>query len=107
MDIDPPTTHSHRSDVAEMFRPPVNRAMRVLDRSFFKKTVPVSAATIFNHKNISRVRNELIKSEDALVLPRLQPIIDFKKGDTVMKALLLREGIKHNGMRSGFPEYVA
>ncbi|KAL3453620.1 hypothetical protein BJX65DRAFT_292635 [Aspergillus insuetus] len=86
----------NKDDVPEMFRPPVNRAMRVLDRSFFKKTVPVSAATIFNHKNISKVRNELIKSEDALVLPRLQPIRDFKKDDTVMKALLLRKGIKHN-----------
>jgi hypothetical protein len=81
--------------------------MRVLDRSFFKKTIPVSAATIFNPKNISKVRNELIKSEDALVLPRLQPIRDFKKDDIVMKALLLREGIKHNGMRSGSSGYVA
>ncbi|KAL2814958.1 hypothetical protein BJX63DRAFT_420566 [Aspergillus granulosus] len=104
MDIDPPTTTLRRSDVPEMFRPPVNRAMQVLDRSFFKKTFPISAATIFKPKDISKVRNELVKSGDALVLPRLQPIKDIKKDNTAIKALLLREGIKHNDASTWSPK---
>ena len=32
---------------SDMFAPPVNRAMKVLDRAFFKRTVPTSAARIF------------------------------------------------------------
>ncbi|KAL2854882.1 hypothetical protein BJY01DRAFT_231824 [Aspergillus pseudoustus] len=93
-----------KHDVPEMFRPPVNRAMRVLDRFFFKKTFPLSAATIFKNKDITKVRNELLKSEDALVLPRLQPIKEIKKDDTVLKALLLREGIKHNDASTWSPK---
>lgn len=57
-----------------MFRPPVNRAMRVLDRSFFRKTIPLSAATVFDNSNIARVRVALTKSQDALNGPRLEVI---------------------------------
>jgi tRNA (guanine37-N1)-methyltransferase len=106
-----------------MFRPPVNRAMRVLDRSFFCKTVPLSAATVFDSSNISRVRGALSKSRDLLQLPRLDPIrpalgedrrVDASEksslgstgklqDDTVSrKCLLLREEIKHDGMGSSY-----
>ncbi|KAL3455266.1 hypothetical protein BJX64DRAFT_282198 [Aspergillus heterothallicus] len=104
MDIDSSATTPRRSDIPEMFRPPVNRAMRVLDRSFFKKTFPISAATIFKNKDISRVRNELLKSEDALILPRLQPIRELKKDNTTLKALLLQEGIKHHDASTWSPK---
>lgn len=81
-----------------MFRPPVNRAMRVLDRSFFRKTVPISAATIFQNSDISKTRQELVKSKDLLAIPRLNSIQEFKEADgLVRKGLLLREDIKHDG----------
>lgn len=50
----------------DMFAPPVNRAMKVLDRSFFQKTVPISAARVFNPRDISRCRKELESSKDML-----------------------------------------
>ena len=54
-----------------VFRPPVNRAMRVLDRSFFYKRVPISAARVFENKKISKVRADLIRSKDVLKLDRI------------------------------------
>lgn len=98
MEIDSEPTQPLRSDLPAMFRPPVNRAMRVLDRSFFKKTVPISAAAIFKTSDISNVRKELTKSRDMLVLPRLGSIREIKVNDLVHKCLLLREDIKHDGM---------
>ena len=81
-----------------MFRPPVNRAMRVLDRSFFRKTIPLSAATVFKNSDISKARNELAKSRDLLTVPRLNSIQEIKENnDLVRKCLLLREDIKHDG----------
>ncbi|KAJ5475579.1 tRNA (guanine(37)-N1)-methyltransferase [Penicillium diatomitis] len=78
-----------------MFRPPVNRAMKSLDRSFFRKTVPLAAAKIFEKSQISNVRQALGKSHDLLVLPRLNVIRELKDQDgAVRKGLLLREDIK-------------
>ena len=98
MEIDSEPTQPLRSDLPAMFRPPVNRAMRVLDRSFFKKTVPISAAAIFKTSDIANVRKELTKSRDMLVLPRLGSIREIKINDLVHKCLLLREDIKHDGI---------
>lgn len=83
-----------------MFRPPVNRAMRVLDRSFFQKTFPISAARVANNKDISLVRKALEKSKDVLAAPRLQsvqldPLPELAaKG---RKCVLLRPDIKPDG----------
>lgn len=103
---------SVESDLPAMFRPPVNRAMRVLDRSFFRKTVPLSAATVFENTNISRIRTELMKSRDLLAVPRQTPVRDvqektvqafkkpgeaIEKSDLLKKCLLLREEIKYDG----------
>lgn len=99
--MDPTTDQSNpaRSRLPEMFRPPVNRAMRVLDRSFFRKTVPLSAATVFKNSEISKTRQELAKSNDLLVIPKLNAIREVKESDNlVRKCLLLREDIKHNGV---------
>ncbi|RDW86662.1 tRNA (guanine) methyltransferase [Aspergillus mulundensis] len=89
--------------LSEMYRPPVNRAMRVLDRSFFKKTVPLSAATIFKNSDISMVRSSLQKSKDILNLPRLSTIQDVKKDDVVKKCLLLKEEIKYDDTATWSP----
>lgn len=109
------STNSDRDMLPPIFRPPVNRAMRVLDRSFFRKTIPLSAATVFENSNISRVRSELAKSHDLLTLPRLniirpapasapagQPAEGKKSSDSTRKCLILREGIKHDGWCSAW-----
>ncbi|KAI1978884.1 tRNA(m(1)G37)methyltransferase [Ophidiomyces ophidiicola] len=92
----PPDSFSYF--ISEMFRPPINRAMRVLDRSFFKKTVPLSAATVLENKNISGIKNLLVKSNDVLTLPRILPIRKPQtiksEADEGRKCLLLREDIK-------------
>lgn len=101
-DIPTDTALSSSDSLSDMFRPPVNRAMRVLDRSFFRKTVPLSAATVLENKNISRVKNELMKSKDMLDMPRIIPVQKLQtinnEGDEKRKCLLLREGIKADGM---------
>lgn len=84
----------------EMFAPPVNRAMRVLDRSFFQKVVPTSAARIFNTKDISRCRKELEKSRDALLLHRIQtvrPDPSEERASKGGKCILLRPDLSRNG----------
>jgi tRNA (guanine37-N1)-methyltransferase len=89
--------------------------MRVLDRSFFKKSVPVSAATVLENKNIMSVRKTLTASKDVLGLPRYDvcqvPMADTvvvgKEGQTLemnkldlrkKKCLVLRSDIKYDGI---------
>ncbi|KAF2773344.1 hypothetical protein EJ03DRAFT_129601 [Teratosphaeria nubilosa] len=55
----------------EMFRPPIHRGMRVLDRSNFSKILPLTAARVFDNKDISRIRSQLEKSKDVLQQDRL------------------------------------
>ncbi|KAF2723097.1 hypothetical protein K431DRAFT_283264 [Polychaeton citri CBS 116435] len=77
----------------EMFRPPVNRAMRVLDRSFFRKTLPISAARVQENQNISKVRKQLEQSRDALMQERLgtvHPDPDPEMAKAGKKCILLK-----------------
>lgn len=83
----------------DMFAPPVNRAMRVLDRSFFQKTIALSAARVFNARDIARCRNELDRYNDVLrnrVSP-VRPDPDAARAQTGAKCLLLRPGVLHDG----------
>ncbi|KAK8164332.1 guanine methyltransferase Trm5 [Phyllosticta citrichinensis] len=82
-------------NVADLFRPPVDRAMRTLDRGFFKKTFPISAAAVKQKKDISAFRQVLSQSNDALNLPRLSLLQEAPNvPDT--KCILLRPEIKHD-----------
>ena len=84
------------SPESAMFRPPVNRAMRVLDRSFFQKSIPISAARIRDNKQISKCRAEL--GHDTLKLDRLQSIRSIRDSEgQETKALLLRPEVKQDG----------
>jgi tRNA (guanine37-N1)-methyltransferase len=77
----------------EMFRAPLHRGMRVLDRSKFAKTVPIKAARVFDSKNISKVRTELTRSKDILQQERLdiiRPDPDPERAKTGEKCILLR-----------------
>ncbi|OJJ48535.1 hypothetical protein ASPZODRAFT_158221 [Penicilliopsis zonata CBS 506.65] len=95
-------------ELPEMFRPPVNRAMRVLDRSAFRKAIPLAAATVFKTSDISRVRKELMRGRDALIIPRLNNIQEIKEkedggGEILRKCVLLREDIKHDDSTTWSP----
>jgi tRNA (guanine37-N1)-methyltransferase len=76
-------------------RPPINRAMRTLDRSFFKATLSLSAARIFQNQHISQCRADLIKSKDITQLDNLDPIRPDPTTPN-KKCLLLRSDIKHD-----------
>jgi tRNA (guanine37-N1)-methyltransferase len=75
--------------------------MRILDRSFFKKTVPLAAARVFNNQHISQCRQALQKSKDMLRLERGATSIRTdpspQLGSAGKKCLLLREEIKAEG----------
>ena len=85
------------SDTADMFRPPVNRAMRVLDRSFFNKIIPTSAARVIDRRQIMKCRAEL--GHDVLKLDRMKAVYSVQDPDgTEAKAVLLKPEIKPDGI---------
>lgn len=99
----------HVSDEPDdMFAPPVNRAMKVLDRSFFQKTVKTSAARVFNPKDISRVRADLMRSRDTLQsrLGAIRPDADAARAAKGVKCLLLKPEVVHNGTTHTCPAAV-
>ncbi len=82
----------------DMFRPPINRAMRVLDRAFFQRDVNLAAACVTNSKNIATCRNEL--HNDILKLERLPPIRPVPSNisaDKNLKCLLLKPDTRLEG----------
>jgi tRNA (guanine37-N1)-methyltransferase len=79
-------------------RPPVNRAMRTLDRSFFRRVVPVSAARVLNNKDIAACRSQLMKSKDALELRRASTLRPVPGPPSGLKCVLLDTNVKQDGM---------
>jgi len=63
-------------DLPELFQPPVNRSMQNLDKSFFRKVVPLAAASVSDLKQITNVRKELEKSGDMLKIHPIKPLRD-------------------------------
>ncbi|KAF3043310.1 tRNA(m(1)G37)methyltransferase [Didymella keratinophila] len=91
----------------DMFAPPVNRAMKVLDRSFFQKTVPASAARIFKPQDIARCRKELQLSRDTLPNNRIQPVRpdpDAERAQKGGKCLVLKPEIVHDDRTTWSPK---
>lgn len=89
--------------MTDEMRPPINRAMRTLDRSFFKQIFPISAARLSNNQDISSCRSILSKSKDMLTLerfPSVQPDPDIILAQQGRKCLLLRPDIKPDGTRA-------
>ena len=83
-------------------RPPINRAMRSLDRSLFNLSLPISAARVLQKQFISNCRSQLLKSKDLTELERLGPIAqdpDPVLAATGRKCLLLRSDLKPNGIQ--------
>ena len=76
---------------ADMFRAPINRTMRNLDRAFFRKDVYLTAACVLDSKQIATCRKEL--NHDILKLERLPPIRSVPShisADKDTKCLLLK-----------------
>lgn len=87
-----------------MFRPPIARGMRVLDRALFQRTIPLKAARIFENKNISKIRSELERAKLALDQDRIAKVhadpepVRAKLGK---KCILLRPQVKHEPNKGG------
>lgn len=80
----------------DMLRPPINRAMRILDRAFFKTSIPTSAARVFDPKHIKSCRDDL--HHDILKLDRKQAVVSVRDPQGAdAKALLLKPGIRSEG----------
>lgn len=83
-------------DDDNMFRPPVNRAMRALDRPFFQKTIPLAAARVLQAKNIAKCRTDL--HDELLKLERVSAVKqDQQRKDS--KVLLLKPEIRPDSKR--------
>ena len=75
-----------------MFGPPVNRAMRILDRSFFKKKIPLADARVFDKKAIAKYRSNLnsylLNIDPGVPIVRQDPYLND------LKILLLKPEIR-------------
>jgi tRNA (guanine37-N1)-methyltransferase len=81
------------------FRPPINRAMRTLDRAFFDVTKPISAARVYQNQYISECRKELTNSSDILQLERCSSVAkDPEK--PYLRCILLKPDVRHDGESS-------
>ncbi|KAF2705380.1 hypothetical protein K504DRAFT_448938 [Pleomassaria siparia CBS 279.74] len=90
-----------------MVAPPVNRAMRVLDRNFFTRIVATSAARIFNTKDISKCRGQLLKTHELLDMDRVIPIRvdpDQEREKAGGKCIVLRPEVVHNDPKTWSPK---
>ncbi|KAL7275443.1 tRNA(m(1)G37)methyltransferase [Rhizina undulata] len=99
----PPSAKALRQDeMSRLFLPPINRTMTVLDRSFFKKTVPLSAARVFDIRNITKVQKEC--SRDMLKVPAAKPIQNDPELGDGRKVLLLKPEVKHDDLSTVSPK---
>lgn len=85
----------------DMFRPPVNHFMKVLDRSLFYKRVTISAAKIYDLQQISQCRKEL--GRDVLQWNRYPAMVNVSEnGLQSVKALLMKPEIKAEGINFAY-----
>jgi len=87
-------------NLKDMFRPPVDRAMKVLDRSFFRKDVSLAAARVFDTTQIGSLRISL--APNLLRVDRLGPIKPSplaEDKDKGLKALLLKPEVRPEGRK--------
>ena len=72
--------------------------MQVLDRAFFSKEIPLSAARVMSNQNISRCRAQLDRSRDLLRQERISSVCaDPQLAAEGRKCLLLRPDIRTDG----------
>lgn len=95
-EVEPTNTALDLDADSKMIRPPVNRLMKVLDRSFFERNERVCAAQIFDTKDIATFQAEL--KRDLLHLARLKNTVSVSDHGQQIKALILRPGIQSEGI---------
>ncbi|CUS11544.1 unnamed protein product [Tuber aestivum] len=79
------------------FLPPVNRAMRTLDRAFFKKIVPVTAARVLDATQVHTIKERILR--DLIPYERFNLRYDFNsKLDTETPLLILRPDVKYDDL---------
>ncbi len=78
-----------------IFLPPTNRAMRELDRSFFHKTLPIAAATVFNNRDLSAVRDQVQRAGNLLSVfsVNVKTVVVDETVSGGKKCVLLKPGI--------------
>lgn len=83
------------------FLPPVNLAMTTLDRSLFQKTFPITAAHVFDEKNIKKVlegcKSDILRSGNATV--RLV-VTEQEEGSRKKVLVRMKPDVKHDGVNS-------
>ena len=80
----------------EMLRPPINRALKELDRSLFEKIIPLSVAKVSDFKRISQLRQDL--GRDVFQIERKQGVVNLPQANgQIGKGFLLRPDIKPEG----------
>lgn len=82
--------------IYDMIRPPVNRFMKVLDRSCFQKEIRLCAAQILDPKDIHHTMAEL--RSETFRKPSLKKLVMLPGYHWESKALLLEPHIKSEGM---------
>ena len=83
-------------DHAKMFRPPVNRTMRVLDRPYFNTVFPIAAAKVRDWQKINGLKTRLRK--EMLELERRKPVENVTEAPgEISKVILLKPDITPNG----------
>lgn len=91
------TSQSFLPTLDDMFRPPVNHCMKVLDRSFFQKRVNISAVKIHDKQQIQQCRKDL--GRDILTWNRCQRMIEISEnGHQPARAILMKPEIKAKGI---------
>ena len=85
----------------EMFRPPVNRAMCTLDKSFFHKEILTSAARIPDEQRMSSILKAVRKSQDVFG-HRDFPHVREDAERAGAKCIVLRPTVKADGMLSQY-----
>ena len=81
-----------------MFRPPVDRGMQVLNRMFFRKTVPLAAVKVFENSQIASCRKFLgrdILNQDRIPAVQVNPAAE--NDSTAQRSILLRPDIRPKG----------
>lgn len=88
---------------ANMFRPPVNRTMRVLDRSFFKSKYDLAAACVLEKTKIQQfqklLRNDILRLDRYLTV-RPAPPSAYEVFNNIrdLKCFLLKPSIRLDGI---------
>lgn len=98
--IQPRRSHTFNSEMSvstlpDWARPPINREMKILDRHLFQKTVPTSAATILDSKNIQLVKAKIGATKDDIGI-RTVASLRPDESNAGRKCLVLHPAVNHD-----------